>query len=295
MMTRGKPVRWCLPRPARRGAPRARDWLGEARGRSGTRYLAMRGNEALMRAPRRRHGPRLALLLTGDDPRVQAHHRSRPAAAAGLVPRQRCVLVELDRRRAATSRAGGSLRGAAAACEPACPPRMPGLLAYARALSIWRAQPPFCSRCGGADPPARAPAMRACAQPAACRTSRASIRRSSCWCTTASARCSAARPAGRPAAIRRSPASSSRASPSRTPCAARCSRRPASRSATIDYHSSQPWPFPASLMLGFRARGEYADAALARWRTRGRALVHARRARAPAPCCCRRPNRSRGA
>lgn len=47
------------------------------------------------------------------------------------------------------------------------------------------------------------------------------------------------------------------------------------RIASVDYHSSQPWPFPASLMIGFTARapagavacadGELEDA---RWFTR---------------------------
>ena len=49
---------------------------------------------------------------------------------------------------------------------------------------------------------------------------------------------------------RRSPASSSLARTSPTPCAARCWRRPTSGSARSTYHSSQPWPFPHSLMLG---------------------------------------------
>ncbi len=30
------------------------------------------------------------------------------------------------------------------------------------------------------------------------------------------------------------------------------------RVSTVDYHSSQPWPFPSSLMLGFQAQGDYA-------------------------------------
>ena len=44
---------------------------------------------------------------------------------------------------------------------------------------------------------------------------------------------------------------------------------------TIAYHSSQPWPFPASLMLGFVARAEHETPELrdgeledARWFTR---------------------------
>ena len=35
--------------------------------------------------------------------------------------------------------------------------------------------------------------------------------------------------------------------------AARCARRSASRSTTLRYEASQPWPFPHSLMIGFTA------------------------------------------
>ncbi|HYP79403.1 MAG TPA: hypothetical protein VEQ17_03885, partial [Steroidobacteraceae bacterium] len=44
---------------------------------------------------------------------------------------------------------------------------------------------------------------------------------------------------------------------------------------SVSYHSSQPWPFPASLMLGFTAQGTHATPQLrdgeledARWLTR---------------------------
>ena len=44
----------------------------------------------------------------------------------------------------------------------------------------------------------------------------------------------------------------------------------------VRYASSQPWPFPGSLMLGFEARYAGGDADPARRRARGRGLVHAR-------------------
>jgi len=56
---------------------------------------------------------------------------------------------------------------------------------------------------------------------------------------------------------------------------ARCSRETGIQVDIIEYHSSQPWPFPASLMLGFTARAvtqtvHLRDAELedARWFTR---------------------------
>ena len=56
------------------------------------------------------------------------------------------------------------------------------------------------------------------------------------------------------AATRRWPASASRGRRSRTPYAARCWRRSASPSARSTYFGNQPWPLPASLMLGFVGR-----------------------------------------
>ena len=52
------------------------------------------------------------------------------------------------------------------------------------------------------------------------------------------------------------------------------------RVTDIRYVSSQPWPFPQSLMLGFVARAERADDALPprSGRDRGGPLVHPRRA-----------------
>ena len=49
------------------------------------------------------------------------------------------------------------------------------------------------------------------------------------------------------------------------------------RVADVRYRSSQPWPFPSSLMLGFSRVGGAASPRVARRRARGRALVHARR------------------
>ncbi len=65
--------------------------------------------------------------------------------------------------------------------------------------------------------------------------------------------------------IRASPASSSRARRWNKPCIARCAKRSASKCKDVRYWGSQPWPFPHSLMLGFRA-----DLRRRRHRARGR-------------------------
>ncbi|MGE4483334.1 NAD(+) diphosphatase [Acidocella sp.] len=54
------------------------------------------------------------------------------------------------------------------------------------------------------------------------------------------------------------------------------------KTGAVDYHSSQPWPFPASLMLGFHAQGISEEIQLqddemrdARWFTRAQVRAHA--------------------
>ena len=80
-------------------------------------------------------------------------------------------------------------------------------------------------------------------------------------------------------------ASASRGRRSRTPYAARSPRRPASSSGDVEYFGNQPWPLPASLMLGFVGRAESDGHQRRRRRDRGRALVHPRgdEGRAPRP------------
>ena len=116
--------------------------------------------------------------------------------------------------------------------------------------------------------------------------------------------CWAARRAGPRGCIRCSRGSWNRARRSRRRCAAKWPRKPASRSGAVRYLASQPWPFPASLMLGCDAEAtseaitldpvELEDGALGHARGDGHGLCRqpparsARRARAPSPrFCCR--------
>ena len=67
-------------------------------------------------------------------------------------------------------------------------------------------------------------------------------------------RCSPAACSGRSRCTPASPASSSPASRSRARSSARSRRRSAIVVGDVPYRGSQPWPFPHSLMIGFRAR-----------------------------------------
>ena len=137
-----------------------------------------------------------------------------------------------------------------------------GLAAYTAALLNWHRRHRYCSACGHASDivegglTRHVPELRHRASPAH-RPGRDHARRRR--------RPAAARPpgrAGRPGATPRWRGSSSPASRSRRRSRARCSRSPACASVGVDYVASQPWPFPASLMLGFSATYESGEAAI---------------------------------
>ena len=100
-------------------------------------------------------------------------------------------------------------------------------------------------------------------------------------------------PAGPPGGVaqghvsRRWPASSSPARASRRPARASCTRRPACAPTRVRYHSTQPWPYPSSLMIGLIAEVEDENAVAdqteieeVRWFTRAEKRWSADRGRA---------------
>ena len=235
-------------------------WWDEARGDPATRYVLARGTAQLVRGeasaagrvPRRR-------------PSAGAARDARVDAAARLVSRPRCVLVEVD------DDALGA--GDGPGLDPAAAVGLPGvrfeelrplaplleeteasLLAYARALSFWRLRHRFCGVCGSRNLPIRAGHVMHCTS-AGCGTDifpridpaiivlvtdgeRALLGRQASW------------PAGRYSTIAGfvEPGESledavARETLEETGVVVLESR----------YHSSQPWPFPSSLMLGFMA------------------------------------------
>ncbi len=156
------------------------------------------------------------------------------------------------------------------------PAQEAGVLAYARAMLYWRERHRYCGVCGAADAPSSAGHVMKCSNES-CATDhfprldpaiivlvtdgeRALLGRQASW------------PAGRYSTI----AGFVEPGESLEDAVAReVLEETGVRVIESDYHSSQPWPFPASLMIGFSARADpsavpQADEELedARWFTR---------------------------
>jgi NAD+ diphosphatase len=249
-------------------------WVAAARADAGTRYVLGAGAAQLV-AP---GGNFEVAFLTGDHVLVSTA-RDSDLTLLGWFRGQRCVLVELTDATAA----GGQFPEGTELKElrplaPLLPPDSASLLAYARALTLWRSRHRFCGVCGSPNVPARAGHVMRCSRdgcgnetfprldPAiivlvtSADGERALLGRQAAW------------PAGRYSTI----AGFVEPGESLEDAVAReVEEETGVQVAHVEYESSQPWPFPSSLMLGFRAvartheimlrDGELEDA---RWFTR---------------------------
>ena len=158
-----------------------------------------------------------------------------------------------------------------------------GLLAYARALAHWHRTHRFCGRCGGATTVVEAGHVRrctACAADAFPRTDPAVI-----VLVTAGARCVLGRAQRFPPGMYSTLAGFVEPGESLEAAVRREVREEVGLElAEVRYRSSQPWPFPQSLMLGFRAVAAGGELAIeldeledARWFHRAELLDEANR------------------
>jgi NAD+ diphosphatase len=245
-------------------------WLAAARADPATRYLIARGTEQLMQTGTE---PRIAFLANGA-PLLEALD---PASLVllGWFQGARCVLADLP--------AGTALElppvSALQELRPltaVLPTDEAGLLAYARALSIWRARHRHCGVCGALTVPTHAGHCLSCSNTACGQDYFPRIDPAIIVLVSDGERALLGRQANWPARRYSTIAGFVEPGESLEDAVMReVAEETGVAVSDARYHSSQPWPFPSSVMLGFRARaavgaavkvgGELEDA---RWVTR---------------------------
>lgn len=248
-------------------------WVIAARTDPATRYVLGAGAAQLVTG-----GDNVEIaFLTGADSLV-AGARDDELTLLGWFRGARCVLVELREPSASPELPAGTEFKELRPLAPLLPADSASLLAYARALGLWKMRHRFCGACGSLNLPARAGHVMRCSRESCGNETfprldpaiivlvtdatgeRALLGRQASW------------PAGRYSTI------AGFVEPGE--CLEDAVAREVAEEtgvlvAQVAYDSSQPWPFPSSLMLGFRAiastdaitlrDGELEDA---RWFTR---------------------------
>jgi NAD+ diphosphatase len=223
-------------------------WLEDALADPATLYLLAKGTTQLIRT---QPEPRIE-FVTGDHPLVRDTD-SLHFVLLGWLRDARCVLIELELERAVSVPEGATFEELRP-LSPLLRGDEAGLLAYARALSIWRSRQKFCGVCGHTAIPERAGHVIRCTNQA-CRHEffprldpaiivlvtdgeRALLGRQATW------------PPDRYSTI----AGFVEPGESLEDAVAReVMEETAVPVLTSRYHSSQPWPFPSSIMIGFQA------------------------------------------
>jgi len=226
--------------------------LEAARVDPATLYMVGKGTAQLVRS---KSEPRVE-FLTNDHP-IVAEADPRKFTLLGWFRGIRCVLVDLEPERSVDLPEGATFEELRP-LTPLLQGDEAGLLAYARALVIWRARHRFCGVCGTPTVPERAGHVVRCTNEI-CRHEffprldpaiivlvtdgeRALLGRQASW------------PAGRFSTI----AGFVEPGESLEDAVAReVMEETAVQVTSVHYDSSQPWPFPSSLMVGFHATAEY--------------------------------------
>lgn len=248
-------------------------WITAARGDPATRYVLNAGATQLIFPG---DAPRIA-FLDGVHPLVLGA-RDEDLTLLGWFQGARSVLVELRDGGADASLPPQTEWRELRPLAPLLPPDSASLLAYARALALWKSRHRFCGVCGAPNTPTRAGHVMRCSREGCGNETfprldpaiivlvsdpggeRALLGRQAAW------------PAGRYSTIAGfvEPGESLEDAVVRE-----VEEETGVHVEDVRYESSQPWPFPSSLMLGFRAVARTFDITLrdgeledARWFSR---------------------------
>lgn len=225
------------------------DWARQALEDPRTLYLVSSGTRQLVYTLPE---PRIAFLDGAMPAALTAADASR-LVLLGWFRERRCVLLEVAEEKSLSLPRHASFEELRP-LSPLLAGEEAGLLAYARALSIWRARQRYCGACGAATVPQRAGHCMRCSREGCAQEyfprldpaiivlvadgERALLGRQATW------------PAGRYSTI----AGFVEPGESLEDAVAReVMEETGVPVIGARYDSSQPWPFPASIMIGFRA------------------------------------------
>ena len=242
-------------------------WVAAARADPATRYLIVSGTTELVQpgeAPR-------AAFLDGDAPLVR-EAADTAMTLLGWFRGARCVLVELAAAAAPSGLAFEELRP----LTSLLPGDDAALLAYARALAVWHARARYCGACGAPTVPVQAGHCLRCTREGCAQEFFPRLDPAIIVLVTDGERALLGRQPSWPPRRYSTIAGFVEPGESLEDAVRReVLEETAVAVSAMRYHSSQPWPFPSSLMLGFEASaaagsvvrvdGELEDA---RWFTR---------------------------
>ena len=245
-------------------------WIAAARGDPATRYLIGQGTAQLLRLLPEPH-----IALLDNDAAVVAAAAPASLVLLGWFRGARCVLIDLPAGERPQLPAGTrfeELRPLA----PVLGAEEAGLLAYARALAIWRTRHRHCGVCGAPTVATHAGHCLRCTNAACAHEFFPRIDPAIIVLVSDGERALLGRQASWPARRYSTIAGFVEPGESLEDAVAReVAEETGVSVGEVRYHSSQPWPFPSSIMIGFCARavagaavrlgGELEDA---RWFTR---------------------------
>ena len=224
------------------------EWLAAAFADPATRYVIAQGTAQLVRSGA---APRIA-FLSGDAPLVKASHAASNTLL-GWFQGARCVLVELPAGTSAALPPDASFQELRP-LTATLPGDEAALLAYARALSIWHSRHLFCGVCGSATLPVSAGHCLRCSREACAQDYFPRLDPAIIVLVSDGERALLGRQAGWPA--RRFSTIAGFVEPGESLEDALLREVLEETGVTVTamrYDSSQPWPFPSSIMLGFYA------------------------------------------
>lgn len=225
------------------------DWIAAARDDPGTRYVVAHGSAQLLRFE-----PDPAVALLGNDAPLVAASAAERLVLLGWFRGARCVLIDVPPQETPELPAATRFEELRP-LSSVLPAEEAGLLAYARALTLWRARHRHCGACGSVTAPTRGGHCLVCVNPQCAQESFPRIDPAIIVLVSDGERALLGRQASWPPRRYSTIAGFVEPGESLEDAVAReVDEETGVAVHDVRYHSSQPWPFPAALMLGFRAR-----------------------------------------